>query len=136
LAKVNGSNGCGKGSDSNACYSVLPGAEGGDGATIIAADVYYWTFELTFTDSVDLDNALSGAQSIKFYSVEQNKKGKWVTGEQLSLSGLYQEGCTTVGGCDPTPPVNVPEPISLALMGAGLFGVGLAQRRRKAAARA
>lgn len=112
--KVSGT-GCSNVDADALCYTVLPTATGGDGATIIAATTHFWYFDVTFDEAVDVAEVLAGEHSIKFLSVKQLPRGGWTVGNQLSQEGPF---------------TSVPEPISAALVGAGLLGMALLRRRK------
>jgi len=117
LDKVSGQ-GCSGGDHLGAvCYTVEPTRSGGDGASVIANEIYNWAFDVTFADGLNLDNMLAKDHSIKFLSVKYNQRREtWRVGSQLSQSGTFT-------------PVEVAEPSSIVLFGLGL--IGLAAGRRK-----
>lgn len=117
--KVSGT-GCSTGTFDAICYTVLPTASGADDATIITNDVYTWSFDVIFANSVDLDSLFSIDHSIKFLSVKLLNNGMWTTGSQLSQSGTFCES----GEC-----ITVPEPNSLVLFGLGLMGLRFVRRK-------
>lgn len=119
LDKVSGQ-GCSAATAEAICYTVNPTATGGDGASIIAADTYFWKFDVTFLDGVDVASVLDGDHSIKFLSVKLLNNGKWTTGSQLSQAGSFT-------GDDN---FYTPEPIGAALVGIGLLGMALVRRRQ------
>jgi|GEM_PF-6437184 len=117
LDKVSGQ-GCSEGEHLGAiCYTVEPTRSGGDGASVIANEIYNWNFDVTFADGLNLDRMLAKDHSIKFLSVKYNQRRDiWRVGSQLSQSGTY----TTI---------EITEPGSMVLLGLGLIGLVVSRRK-------
>ncbi len=80
--------------------------------------VVNWNVAGNFTVGAEFDNAGTVFTAIETWSLTQTGGG----GQTISASGTFFAPDT----------ITVPEPASLAILGAGLLGAGIAGRRRKA----
>lgn len=87
-----------------------------DGIDQATAGNIWWKFKVTFEDAITAESLRNGGHIGAFFCGINSANDRLNCGDGLSQSS----------------PIGVPEPGTLSLLGAGLLGLGLMKRKRKA----